>query len=47
MPPRKGARTLNLLMNELYDVQPGAVGQDDVGHAGVVVQVVVVEGLRR
>jgi uncharacterized protein (DUF58 family) len=29
-PPRKGARTLNLLMNELYDVQPGAVHSDYV-----------------
>ena len=27
-PPRKGARTLNLLMNELYDVQPNTVHSD-------------------
>jgi uncharacterized protein (DUF58 family) len=29
-PPRKGSRTLNLLMNELYDIQPNAVHSDYV-----------------
>ena len=31
----------------VVDVEPGAVGEDDVGHPGVLVEVGVVQGLRR
>ena len=45
--PRVGHLGRGVLRVGVVDVQPGAVGQDDVGHPGVLVQVVVVQRLRR
>ena len=44
---RVGHLGRRVLRVRVVDVEPGAVGQDDVGHPGVLVEVVVVQRLRR
>ena len=44
---RVGDLGRRVLRVRVVDVEPGAVGQDDVGHPGVLVEVVVVQRLRR